>query len=77
MMRQRRQQFRRCDRRVQEKSDAARYAARTQRGAERDEVIVVNPDRVGRFDKLREAVGEFRADPAIGGQRVAIEVEQM
>ena len=51
MMRQRRQQLRRRHRRVQEETDAAGDAARTQRGAERNEMIVVHPDRVVGFDR--------------------------
>ena len=40
-------------------------------------MIVVHPNGVARLYKFGQAVGEFRADASISGERIAIEVEQV
>ncbi|VTQ83918.1 Uncharacterised protein [Stenotrophomonas maltophilia] len=71
------QQVGRRHRDVQEKADAAADAALAQQCAERDQVVVVDPDDVILSQQWRELVGEQRIDLVVGLAGAAVVVDQV
>ena len=77
MMRQRRHDFRRRERNVQEKTDLVLVAALAQRLGEGQEMIIVHPDHVVRQQHLLQFIGEMIVDAQIAGQIAAREFREI
>ena len=68
MVRQQAHQLGRRKRRMQEKPDRLPAIELAQCGAERDQVIVVDPDEIVRPQHRRQGAGEGAVDPQIAGE---------
>ncbi|MNI40214.1 hypothetical protein D3C73_944270 [compost metagenome] len=71
------QQIGRWHRDVQEEADAAADAALAQHRAERNQVVIVDPDDVVFAQQRRQLVGEQCVDPVVGLAGAAVVVDQV
>ena len=71
------QQIGRGHRDVQEEPDAAADAALAQHRAERNQVVIVDPDDVVFAQQRRQLVGEQCVDPVVGLAGAAVVVDQI
>ena len=74
---QRRQNLGWRERNVQEEADAIGMAAPPQRGGDRDQVVVVNPDQIVLVDHLFQFGGEVLVDAEIAAQIAAREFREI
>ena len=77
VLRQRREDLGRRERRVQEEADALPHAAPAQFLGERDQVEVVHPHQVAGAEQPRERLREPGVDPSVGLELAALEAHQV